>query len=196
MIDSFFRSPYQKWVVSPLLEKKFFLAFSPHFFTFLAALTGLLIPFLLLGQCTYLAFIFLILSGFFDTIDGSLARKRSQASPTGAAFDILSDRFVEFCIVLGLLLIDPAARALPALFVLGSIFLCVTSFLIVGVFEKNDSEKSFHYSAGLIERAEAFIFFGLMILLPSFFTPLAFLFSGLVFFTAVARIYHFSKTHN
>lgn len=193
MIDSFFRSSYQKWVISPLLKLKVLLTCSPHLLTFLAAVFGVWIPVLLYLNHSYWAFTCLVLSGFLDTLDGSLARKRGVDSTKGAVLDIVSDRFVEFCILLGLFLVDPIGRGLPTILMLGSVLLCITSFLVVGVFQKNESEKSFHYSAGLMERAEAFIFFGLMILFPSLFTPLAYLFAGLVFLTALARSFHFIK---
>ena len=76
---------------------------------------------------------------------------------------------------------------------LGSVFICVTSFLIVSLFIPNTGEKSFHYSPGIIERAEAFFFFSLMILLPQYFTVLSLIFSLLVFLTAFIRIKEFSK---
>ena len=77
---------------------------------------------------------------------------------------------------------------------LGSILLCITSFLVVGIFTPNHSSKSFHYSPGLIERAEAFLFFIVMIFVPYYFTFFAFLFATLVALTALIRLWQFSKT--
>jgi phosphatidylserine synthase len=163
----------------------------PDFFTYLACLSGLsIIPLLAFGY-SITAFAMLTLSGFLDTVDGSIARLLKISSPRGAALDIVSDRIVEFAIILGLYTIDPATRGLPAILMLGSILICVTSFLIVGVFTEKDSEKSFYYSPGLIERAEAFIFFALMILFPSIFTIASYLFSFLVFITAALRMRQF-----
>ena len=75
------------------------------------------------------------------------------------ALDISSDRLVEFAIVFGLLIIDPSTRAIPAALMLGSILVCVTTFLIVGMFTDNHTQKSFFYDVGLMERAEAFFVF-------------------------------------
>ncbi len=44
-----------------------------------------------------------------------------------------------------------------------------------------------------MERAEAFIFFLLMILIPSWFINLAWIYSALVLLTAVIRIYQFFR---
>lgn len=52
-------------------------------------------------------------------------------------------------------------------------------------------EKNFHYSPGVMERAEAFIFFIAMMLWPSAFGKLAALFSVLVLFTAGIRLHQF-----
>ena len=192
MIDSYFRISYQTKVIDPLLTNRLINQASPHFFTFLACISGLFIPIFLLFHLHYIAFVFLLFSGFLDTLDGSLSRYQSKSSPRGAVFDIVSDRLVEFCILFGLYLYNPM-RGLPIIVMLGAVFLCITSFLVVGIFHKNESEKSFHYSPGLVERTEAFIFFSLMILIPTFFFPLAYLFSLLVLLTALIRIYQFAK---
>jgi hypothetical protein len=80
-----------------------------------------------------------------------------------------------------------------SLLMLGSILICVTSFLVVGIFLENTSQKSFYYSPGLIERAEAFLFFVLMILFSKAFSILAVIFSILVFLTAALRLYQFAQ---
>ncbi|MCP5503630.1 MAG: CDP-alcohol phosphatidyltransferase family protein [Chlamydiales bacterium] len=193
MIDSNFRTPYQRLVIHPLLKWKTLHRFSPQMFTLLGMLTGILVPFCLYFQRSILALVFLALSGFFDTLDGSLARHLGKASPKGAALDITADRLVEFAIILGLYLYFPEKRALLSIGMLGAILICITTFLVVGVFEQNDSEKSFHYSPGLIERGEAFIFFALMVLFPSLFSPIALIFISLTLITAYVRIIQFIK---
>ncbi|NCT57292.1 MAG: hypothetical protein GW760_06250 [Legionella sp.] len=72
--------------------------------------------------------------------------------------DITTDRFVEFVVLLALWSVSPQERGFCAILMLGSILLCITSFLIVGIFTANDSDKGFRYSPGIMERAEAFSF--------------------------------------
>ncbi len=158
--------------------------------TFLGLITGLLSAFLLAFHFLFLSFTFLFISGFCDILDGSLAREQKKISSQGAVLDILFDRIVEGAIVLGLYFYNPS-RALLCLLMLFSILLCITSFLVVALFIKNHSEKSFHYSPGLIERTEAFIFFFLLIAFPSFFFPFATLFIILILFTALERMLSF-----
>jgi phosphatidylglycerophosphate synthase len=135
----------------------------------------------------------LLFSGFLDTIDGSLARHTQRASSQGAALDICCDRLVEFSIVLGLYLVDPVTRGFDTLLMLGSVLLCVTTFLVAGIFSEQSSYKSFYYSPGLIERTEAFILFFAMIAWPSQFYWLAPLFTLLVMLTAAIRLWQFSR---
>ena len=131
------------------------------------------------------------LSGLGDVIDGGLARLTNRITPLGAILDIVSDRIVEFSVVLALFLVDPE-RALVCIMMLGSILICVTTFLVASAAFKNDGPKSFHYSPGLMERAEAFIFFTLMILFPSSFYFFAWAFVALVCLTASIRFKNYS----
>lgn len=193
MIDAAFRKIYQRVCIEPLLRLTCWSKIHPHFITCMACLIGIAMLPLLACGFPLIALSCLVISGFLDTLDGSLARQQGLSSPQGAALDILCDRIVEFAIVLGLYAADPVSRGIPALLMLGSILICVTSFLIVGIFTKNSSEKSFHYSPGLMERAEAFIVFSLMILWPSLFHPLAYLFCFLVLATAVIRMAQFYR---
>lgn len=193
MIESTFRKTYQKFCIDPLLRLKTLRKLHPLLLTFLACAMGIsVLPLLALNLPIY-ALLCLILSGFLDTLDGSLARQEGKTSNVGAAMDIVSDRVVEFAIILGLFFVDPTSRALPCLMMVGSAFICVTSFLVVGIFTQNSSEKSFHYSPGMIERAEAFIFFAAMIIFPTAFMPLSILFSSLVMLTALIRMVQFVR---
>ncbi|PCI94895.1 hypothetical protein COB11_03250 [Candidatus Aerophobetes bacterium] len=190
MIDSYLRSPYQKIIINPILRTPILKKTVPNTLTTLALLTGLLTGYFLFSQRITLSIVFLVLSGFLDTLDGSLARHLHKTSDIGAAFDIFSDRVVETAVIIGLFLYDPT-RGLQTLLMLASSYLCVTSFLVVGIFSGKSSEKSFHYSPGIIERAEAFIFFFVMILFPNLFSTLAYLYSFLILLTAVIRMYQF-----
>lgn len=194
MIDSHFRTPYQKRIINPLLKWSFLTRFSPNLLTLISLLSGLIVPFLLAYHFSFIALVFLLFSGFLDSLDGSLARKQNLTSNRGAVFDIISDRIVESSVIIGLYAYNPS-RGLLCLLMLAAALFCVTSFLVVAIFKENTSEKSFHYSSGLIERAEAFIFFSLLISFPSYFTPLAVVFIGLMIFTALQRTYQFHLSH-
>lgn len=165
----------------------------PKALTFLGLLFGLLIPFSLSFGLSSVAILFLALSGLFDILDGAVARYKNLSTEQGAVLDITCDRIVEFLVVLGLFLVDPVERGLLSLLMLGSILFCITTFLVVGIFSQNTTEKSFYYSPGLIERPEAFAFFALMMAFPKGFTILASLFTGLVILTGIIRVYQFFR---
>jgi archaetidylinositol phosphate synthase len=191
MMEHYLRPALQKWAFDP--AAKLFKGVHPNVMTGLSLVCGLLCAITIVQQHLFIAIAWLLLSGFFDVLDGSIARLLKQSSPKGAVLDIVSDRVVEIAIMLALFAIDPVARSWPVLLMLSTTFLCVTTFLVVGMFTKNKSEKTFHYSRGLIERPEAFVFFVLMIAFPAYFMFLAFLYSVLVLLTAVLRLYSFLR---
>lgn len=193
MLDSKLRKHYDKVLLDPLINRGYFDKVNPHLLTLIACLSGISAGLFLWVDKPLCAFLALFLSGFLDTVDGALARRQGLSSPKGAAIDIVSDRLVECSVVLGLFSVSPPSRDLLTLLMLVSVLICITSFLVVGIFSPKESEKSFHYSPGLMERTEAFLFFAAMILLPGYFAPLSILFSVLVFLTGLTRIRQFVK---
>lgn len=190
MIEHHLRQQYQRILVNPLanLLKN---TVTPNQMTLFSGFLGVLVlPALMLHQ-VYFAITLLLLSGFCDTLDGALARFKQNSSDWGSVLDIMTDRLVEFVVVFALFVVAPEQRGIGALLMLGSMLLCITSFLVVGIFTVNDSHKSFYYSPGLMERAEAFLFFIAMMLWPNAFIYLAFFFTFLVTYTAVIRLVQF-----
>lgn len=159
-----------------------------------AVFCGLLVmPLLVLGLPIW-ACLALWFSGYLDMLDGELARVQGTASPVGAVVDILADRVVESAVLMGLLLQAPSERGVIIALQFSAVLLCVSSFLVVGIFSVEDSEKSFHYSPGLMERGEAFLFFTAMILWPQGFVVLGVVFTALVFWTAAVRVVQFHRS--
>lgn len=191
MLEAYFRTYYQKWLVdnSAVVISKFA---SPNLITIYGALCGVATAVLIGLDHPYWASILLIISGYFDSLDGTIARLTACATPFGTALDIICDRIVEFAVIFGLYLVDPSNRATTIICMLGSILICICSFLVVGIFTPNATEKSFHYSPGIMERFEAFLFFFAMILLPNYFIYLGYAFTLLVSLTALLRMREFA----
>ncbi len=189
MIEKYLRASYQSFFADPLARR--LCRLSPSFLTLLGGSLGLIAAILIALKSNWYALAFLLLSGLLDTLDGTVARLKKQTSVLGTVYDIVADRLVEGAIVMGLYLYAPESRAFFCLLMFMSILLCITSFLVVGIFSQNTSDKGFFYSPGLIERSEAFVFFILMIVLPSLFTLLSLLFAILVFLTAIIRLAQF-----
>ncbi|NGX49883.1 MAG: Inner membrane protein YnjF [Candidatus Anoxychlamydiales bacterium] len=193
MLDSNFRAPYQKVLINPILKLKFIQKIDPNLVTLLSTFFGVFSFFLIILNQKYLAIFTLLISGYLDTLDGSIARISKKKSSIGAVLDIFSDRVVEMLIIVALFLVDPIERSFLSILMISSSYLCITSFLVVGIFFQNSGEKSFYYSVGMIERTEAFIFFISMIVFYKYFKILALTFSVLVFLTAFIRVFEFLK---
>jgi len=197
VLEGLYRNKFQQLFVEPVvlrMAKAQWL--TPNILTFSSGALGLFTCCFLATGHSVVAVAVMFMSGYLDVVDGSLARCKKVCSQFGTALDILTDRFVEGAIIIGLFLIDPQSRGLLCLLMLSCILLCISSFLVVGIFSANSSEKSFHYSPGLIERFEAFLFFAAMILIPSKFVLLSSLFCVLVLYTTVVRakqFYSYSK---
>ena len=194
MLDSRYRDQFQRHIVDPIVGVLKDTSLSANHMTTVSCVSGVSVCLWLALDWRLVALVFLVFSGLADVVDGSLARARQSDGPGGAAYDIFADRCVEASIVAGFFIVDPGSNGPYAFAMLTSILLCITSFLVVGIFAENASFKSFHYSAGLMERTEAFLFFALMICFPSLFKFLAVTFSLLVTYTGVKRMREFQHS--
>ena len=186
MLERWLTNTYYTFLINPALF--FFRKIHPLWITLLATISGICAAIAI--HTPLLALLLMVLSGYFDSLDGAIARSFHKQSKAGAACDIISDRIVESSIIIALFTIDHS-RAIFCLMMLASVLICITSFLVVAIFSANNSSKSFYYSPGLIERPEAFCFFAAMLLLPSLFIPLAIMFTLAVFATAFIRLFAF-----
>lgn len=176
--------------VNPIIElgAKFLLKLNltPNNVTILALLIGVSTSIFLYFDMQITAVILLWVSGYLDAVDGAMARKSSSSSSFGTLLDIVSDRIVEVSIVLvlGLKFIDVRYNLI---ILTVCILMSMTIFLTVGALSEKKGVKSFYYQAGVAERSEGFIFFSLMILIPSYLGIITNIFSVLIIITAVQR---------
>lgn len=189
MLDTYLRPIYQLYFLDPIarLIKKT----SPRLITFLACLTGILVAPALIWNFPVAATLFLLISGFLDTLDGTVARMSNNDSDAGVILDILSDRIVEFAVIMGLFALDPEHRGWLTLSMLGGCYLCMTCFFLAGFYSFNSTQRNIYYIPGLMERAEAFAMFLLMIWLPGYFNFLAVLFILLALLTCYVYLKQF-----
>ncbi len=82
---------------------------------FSALLGGPLAGWLILEQNYSIALGAIFISGIFDDLDGDLARERGIASSEGAILDSVLDRYVDFFIIGGLILVSPSQHLIPGL---------------------------------------------------------------------------------
>ena len=178
--------------VNPIIElgAKFLLRLklTPNNVTILALLLGIATPIFLYFDMQIIAVILLWVSGYLDAVDGAMARRTNSSSSFGTLLDIVSDRIVEVSIVLvlGLKFVDVRYNLIVLTV---CILMSMTIFLTVGALSEKKGVKSFYYQAGVAERSEGFIFFSLMILIPSYLGIITNIFSILIIITAIQRFF-------
>ena len=160
---------------------------TPNHVTALAFATGIGAGVLLYFKLPIPAVLLLWFSGLLDAVDGTMARLSGKISMFGAVLDVTGDRVVELSLVWALALHRPDCLV-PMLALVSCILLSMTVFLTTGMLAKNDTQKSFYYPSGLMERTEGFLLFTLMMLFPNQLALLTWLFAGFILFTAVQRL--------
>ena len=176
--------------VNPIIElgAKFLLRLklTPNNVTILALLLGISTSIFLYFDMQIIAVTLLWVSGYLDAVDGAMARRSNSSSSFGTLLDIVSDRIVEVSIVLvlGLKFVDVRYNLIVLTV---CILMSMTIFLTVGALSEKKGVKSFYYQAGVAERSEGFIFFSLMILIPSYLGIITNIFSILIIKTAIQR---------
>jgi len=190
MIEQKIRPFFQKYFVDNVANK-LDERISPNSITLLSLFLGLLSAMTLFIDVSA-SVVLLLLSGYLDILDGSIARVAGKSSDFGTMLDILSDRFVECFIIIAIFIRQPEL-AIAGLFMMMSVIVCISSFLLVGIFSQKESHKSFYYSAGLMERAETFVFFVIMMIYPDTVLLLSVVFIILVLWTTLYRAYEFYK---
>ncbi len=163
MIGLFCKNYFQNVFVKPVVGVLKAFKIKPNTVTFLACFSGVATIFFIGQGYSYLGVVALLFSGYLDNLDGFLARDIGQVTAFGGALDSVSDRVVEFSVILGLFLVDPFSRGLLSLLMVGSSFICIISFLIIGVAFQGHSLKKTFCDVEFIGRTEAFIFFVAMI---------------------------------
>ena len=176
--------------VNPIIElgAEFLLKLklTPNNVTILALLLGVSTSIFLYFDMQIIAVTLLWVSGYLDAVDGAMARRSNSSSSFGTLLDIVSDRIVEVSIVLvlGLKFVDVRYNLIVLTV---CILMSMTIFLTVGALSEKKGVKSFYYQAGVAERSEVFIFFSLMILIPSYLGIITNIFSILIIITAIQR---------
>ena len=176
--------------VNPIIElgAEFLLKLklTPNNVTILALLLGVSTSIFLYFDMQIIAVTLLWVSGYLDAVDGAMARRSNSSSSFGTLLDIVSDRIVEVSIVLvlGLKFVDVRYNLIVLTV---CILMSMTILLTVGALSEKKGVKSFYYQAGVVERSEGFIFFSLMILIPSYLGIITNIFSILIIITAIQR---------
>lgn len=131
-----------------------------------------------------LGLVLLVLTALPDVLDGAVAKASGTASPRGAFFDSVADRFTDALLLLGvawyLATNDPGRIALLPMAVLGA------SMLIS--YERAKAEAlGYDAKGGLMERAERLIMLGIGLLFNQFLIPILWVMLAGTLLTAATR---------
>jgi phosphatidylglycerophosphate synthase len=147
-----------------------------------------------------LALAALLASRMADGLDGAVARIRGKTD-FGGYLDIVCDFVFYAAIPMAFVLRDPEANGVAGAFLLASFYVNGASFLGYAVLAEKRGmqtrargEKSLYFTAGLLEGTETIVFFVLICLWPAGFAPMAWIFGGLCFVTAGARVLLAART--
>jgi len=114
-----------------------------------------------------------LLLGFFDIMDGDVARYTNSTSNLGAFLDLTLDRTVECFFIISWIIATLnefqyndfiRSGAFGGLIFLSIAIYNLSTFFTAAILMPNNSKKSMHYDVGLLERSETFILFVLLIL--------------------------------
>ncbi len=154
--------------------------------TLCALITGIASAFCLAVGYPWVAVSFLWMSGLCDVLDGTIARLTNTSHSFGAYFDLIVDRMVESAIILAFAWRYPEHYMTYLLFLVALLF-HFSTFVVAGAVFKNTGPKSIHDEKSIVERAEAFIVFTLMILYPDAIFPLLMAFTLIVLLSGFTR---------
>lgn len=170
----------------PLTELTIKAGIKPNHLTFIGLIAGLTSAcFIAVGELTIGAFV-LLLSGFFDMLDGALARNQNLTTPFGGFLDSVFDRYVDVAIfvALGIYGVDWLYVALA---LSGALLVSYTRARAEKIIDKCD--------VGIAERGERMIilFVGLI---TNYILYAVMVIALLTHLTAIHRVvFTFSSTH-
>ena len=199
MLDKWLSKTKFNLLIEKIVRKIFLNKVSANQITVIALILGLMsalcifLSGLLVWEIELVIFasILMFISFLFDAFDGILARI-DKPTAFGGILDIFSDRTVEVFIIISIISTDPTNLIWPGVFSLGSIVLCITMFLLIGAVVKeedlDETKKIIYYRQGLIERSETFLFLLFITIFILYRFLLLWVFTILIFFTAVFRL--------
>jgi CDP-diacylglycerol--glycerol-3-phosphate 3-phosphatidyltransferase len=129
-----------------------------------------------------------LLAGFFDILDGALARRIEKATPFGAVLDSTLDRLSEAVLLLAILALYAAEQSLAGILLVGAALL---GSMLVSYIRARAEAVGLGCQVGLFTRAERVVVLALGLLLSHIANALVIALAIIVvfsFFTVVQRL--------
>jgi phosphatidylglycerophosphate synthase len=162
--------------------------------TVTGCVVGLAAAFAIWQHAYWTGLVLLLISRFFDGLDGAIA-KATQPTDFGGFLDIVLDFVFYGAIPLGFILAEPAANGVAGAVLILSFYVNGSTFLAYAILaERHDmhtpgrDEKSLYFTTGLAEGTETIAVFAAFCLFPGAFPVIAYVYAAICFYTALSRI--------
>ncbi len=165
---------------------------NPNFFTLLGFFATLAASGLILNDLWIAGGLMIILSGFFDLLDGALARNLGKVTPFGGFLDSVLDRYSDLFLLLGILIYY--LKRGDVILVVLTCFVSIGTALISYTKARAEAAR-ISCNIGLMERAERIILLSAGVLF-GWVAPVLWVLAVLTHFTVLQRIYYVRKKLN
>ena len=135
---------------------------TPNAITWLGFLLTLSATALIITEHLFAAGLVVLLAGFFDILDGALARQTNQTTHFGAILDSTLDRLAEAALLLGILVLYARGGFIASVLLTG---VALPSSLLVSYIRARAETLGVKCQVGLFTRAERIIVLALGLLL-------------------------------
>lgn len=146
-------------LIRPLAEAIARTGVSPNALTFIGFVVGLFAAFFFARGEQILAGLTLLVAGFFDIIDGAVARVVKRETAFGGVLDSVVDRYVDFAIFAGIFYAFMSGRIAETSFMVGwgwawCMLAIAGSFMVSYIRARAEAAGSGKLDVGIAERAE------------------------------------------
>ena len=167
--SSGFRRTLGSYLTQPALELLARTSITPSVITWFGFLVTVGAAALIISGHLFAAGFVVLVAGFFDILDGALARHTNRVTRFGALLDSTLDRLAEAVLLLGILVLYAREQSFIPILLIG---VALVSSLLVSYIRARSEGLGLECQVGLFTRAERVVVLALGLLLNQFFDAL------------------------
>lgn len=193
MLDAAIR-PYMNKPLEAVAQRAVALGISANVATAIGFAVGIAAAAFIAGEYYWVGLGLLLVSRFFDGLDGAIARL-TRLTDVGGFLDITLDFIFYAAVVFAFALAAPERNALAAAFLTASFMAPASTFLTYAIFAQKHGitteirgAKSLYYLGGLTEGFETILTLCLMCVFPAWFPVIAVVYGVMCWITGGTRI--------
>ena len=184
------RSTIAYYLTQPLAQLLAKTPITPNTITWFGFLLAIGAATLVITRHLFAAGFLVLIAGFFDILDGALARRTKQVTHFGAILDSTLDRLSEAVVLLGILVLYAREQSTAGIILVG---VALLGSLLVSYIRARAEALGLECQVGLFTRAERVIILALGLLLNQFVNALVIALAIIAvfsFFTVGQRLLH------